>query len=100
MAMLSNPYREILSATAIIRCLARLRGSVVFGNGNFREVYELNGVWSWRMDYIFAGGSHIATVDSAGTKHAHKDHLGSTRLIIRQVAAPYLSTGIGLLGRK
>ncbi|BCW94312.1 MAG: hypothetical protein KatS3mg007_2206 [Thermoanaerobaculum sp.] len=55
-----------------------LRG---LGGEILREVHELNGVWSWRKDYIFAGGSHIATVDSAGTKHVHKDHLGSTRLI-------------------
>ncbi|KDA54198.1 hypothetical protein EG19_01125 [Thermoanaerobaculum aquaticum] len=55
-----------------------LRG---LNNEILREVHELSGVWSWRKDYIFAGATHIATVDSSGTKHVHKDHLGSTRVI-------------------
>ncbi|MEM4188874.1 MAG: RHS repeat-associated core domain-containing protein [Candidatus Hadarchaeum sp.] len=30
---------------------------------------------------MFAGGTHVATIDSAGVKHVHKDHLGSARLV-------------------
>ncbi|MFZ5898745.1 MAG: RHS repeat domain-containing protein, partial [Bacillota bacterium] len=55
-----------------------LRG---LSNEILQEVHELSGVWTWRKDYIFAGGTHIATVDSSGLTHVHKDHLGSTRVI-------------------
>ncbi|MFN3413527.1 MAG: RHS repeat-associated core domain-containing protein [Thermoanaerobaculum sp.] len=55
-----------------------LRG---LNNEILREVHELNGVWSWRKDYIHAGKDHVATVASTGITHVHKDHLGSTRLI-------------------
>ncbi|MFZ5803217.1 MAG: RHS repeat domain-containing protein [Acidobacteriota bacterium] len=55
-----------------------LRG---LSNEILREVHELSGVWTWRKDYIFAGTTHIATVDSSGLTHVHKDHLGSTRVI-------------------
>ncbi|KDA53244.1 hypothetical protein EG19_06580 [Thermoanaerobaculum aquaticum] len=55
-----------------------LRG---LSNEILREVHELNGVWTWRKDYIFAGTTHIATADSSGLTHVHKDHLGSTRVI-------------------
>ncbi len=50
-------------------------------NEILREVHELGGVWTWKKDYVVAGGTHIASVDSAGLTHVHKDHLGSTRVI-------------------
>ncbi len=33
------------------------------------------------QDYVYRDGAHLATVDSAGTRHFHLDHLGSIRLI-------------------
>jgi RHS repeat-associated protein len=45
-----------------------------------REYFELNGSWSWVKDHVWAGGELIATVEPTGTKHLHRDHLGSVRL--------------------
>ncbi|HWW62516.1 MAG TPA: RHS repeat-associated core domain-containing protein [Thermoanaerobaculia bacterium] len=38
-------------------------------------------VWSWKEDEIWRGGSLLANVNSAGTKHLVLDHLGSPRAI-------------------
>jgi RHS repeat-associated protein len=45
-----------------------------------REYFELNGSWSWVKDHVWAGGELIATVEPTGTKHLHRDHLGSVRV--------------------
>jgi RHS repeat-associated protein len=45
-----------------------------------REYFELNGTWNWVKDYVWGGGELIATIEPTGTKHLHRDHLGSTRL--------------------
>ena len=45
-----------------------------------REYYELNGNWSWVKDHVWAGGELLATVEPTGTKHLHRDHLGSVRV--------------------
>jgi len=46
-----------------------------------RVYREASGVWTWIQDYVYRDGAHLATVDSAGTRHFHLDHLGSIRLI-------------------
>ncbi len=47
-----------------------------------REYFESGGVWSWKTDYVFAGGQPLATIESPGTvKHLSLDHLGTVRLI-------------------
>ncbi|BCW94310.1 MAG: hypothetical protein KatS3mg007_2204 [Thermoanaerobaculum sp.] len=61
-----------------------LRG---LGSEILREVHELNGVWSWRKDYVFAGKDHIATITPTGLTHVHKDHLGSTRVVTSSTGA-------------
>jgi RHS repeat-associated protein len=38
-------------------------------------------VWSWSKDYVYRGGSLLASVESTGTKHFHLDHLGTVRRI-------------------
>jgi RHS repeat-associated protein len=45
-----------------------------------REYFELNGSWSWVKDHVWAGGELIATVEPTGTKHLHRNHLGSVRV--------------------
>jgi YD repeat-containing protein len=46
-----------------------------------REYRELAGEWSWVKDYVYRDGQHLASIDSAGTRHAHLDHLGTIRRI-------------------
>ena len=46
-----------------------------------REVLESGGVWTWKKDYIYRDGQHLAVIDSAGTRHLHLDHLGTIRRI-------------------
>ena len=45
-----------------------------------REYFELGGSWSWVRDHVWGGGELLATVEPTGTKHLHRDHLGSVRL--------------------
>ena len=45
-----------------------------------REYFERSGSWSWVKDRVWAGGELVATVEPTGTKHLHRDHLGSVRV--------------------
>jgi RHS repeat-associated protein len=43
---------------------------------------SVTGTVSWEKDYIWRGGSLLATIDKAGlTTHYHLDHLGTPRLL-------------------
>jgi RHS repeat-associated protein len=50
-------------------------------DGKVLRVYrESGGVWTWVQDYVYRDGALLATIDSAGTRHVHLDHLGTIRL--------------------
>jgi len=46
-----------------------------------REYLESGGTWTWKKDYVYRDGQHLAVIDSAGTRHFHLDHLGTIRRI-------------------
>ncbi|MCH9646688.1 MAG: RHS repeat-associated core domain-containing protein [Deltaproteobacteria bacterium] len=46
------------------------------------QVVMNEGTWSRRRDFIFADGTLLASSDATnGSRHYHRDHLGSTRLV-------------------
>jgi RHS repeat-associated protein len=46
-----------------------------------REMTRAGGTWQWKKDYVYRGGSLLASVDrDDGLRHYHLDHLGSPRM--------------------
>jgi len=53
-----------------------------------REYTKSGGVWTWRRDHVYRGGSPLAVIESDGTvKHIHTDHLGTVRRITNAAAS-------------
>ncbi len=70
-----DPWTETWSIRDLSGKVLRQWQNVPSGNGGL-------GRWSWKKDYIYRGGSLLASNSpSDGVGHYHLDHLGSPRLI-------------------
>lgn len=72
------------------------------GKRVLRDFEKLDGVWSWKTDYVFRDAALLASVapiaGGAETTHYHLDHLGTPRLLTsasgqRQAEHTYLPFG-------
>ena len=77
---------DSVSPTGITYTIRGLDGKVL------REYNESNGTWTWKKDWIYRDGVHLAVIEPTSTKHFHIDHLGTIRRITNTsgtVAVPH-----------